>query len=61
VRPKSRWQSSASSSDFVAVDPPAPHVTVMNSGRSALDIRSRRARRFEEPIAVLGGKNSREK
>jgi hypothetical protein len=44
-----------------AVLPPAPHVTVTNKGRRECDIRSKRARKFEEPIGVLGGKNSREK
>lgn len=43
----------------MAVDPPAPHVTVTNKGRKARDMRSRRARRFELPIEVFGGKNSR--
>jgi hypothetical protein len=61
VSPKSRWHSSASSIDLDAVEPPAPHVTVTKRGRSARDMRSRRARRFVDPIAVLGGKNSREK
>lgn len=53
--------SSASSRDFDAVLPPAPHVTVTNRGRRARDMRSRRARRLDWPIVVFGGKNSREK
>jgi len=61
VRPSCLWQISANSKDFVAVDPPAPHVTVTKSGRSAEAIRDRRDCRLEKPEEVLGGKNSREK
>lgn len=49
VSPNCRWTSSASSSDFVAVLPPAPQVTFTKKGRRARDMRSRRAWRLVKP------------
>jgi hypothetical protein len=62
---------------LVAVEPPAPQVTVTKSGRRACDMRSSRVVRLAKPyiamsidsraprgkqtMAVFGGKNSREK
>jgi hypothetical protein len=53
VRPNWRWHISASSSDLVAVDPPAPQVTVTKSGRRACDMRSNRVWRFANPYATI--------
>jgi hypothetical protein len=54
-------QDVANTQSLWAVEPPAPQVTLTNRGRRARAMRSRRSRRFEKPMAVLGGKNSREK
>lgn len=45
----------ASSSERSCVLPPAPHVTCIHVGSSAL-IRSIRSTRFARPMSVLGGK-----
>lgn len=58
--PSSFCVNSASSRDFTDVEPPAPHVTVTKRGANVRCMRSNRARRFEKPEVVFGGKNSRE-
>lgn len=59
VTPNSFWHVAAKSSDFSAVEPPAPHVTVRKSGFKAI-ILDNLASKLRKPASVFGGKNSNE-